>query len=214
MKNNLSPEEKLLNLIKGHKTSTPSSLHPRDTSKDKKIFSGTTGAKPNVKYSAKSFINTYLTFPYIKRLMLVLIGICFIYLVIAFIYPWFGLKEIKLPEVPDDKPKIAESGLELEKKTKPYEFYLQGLGQRQIFSANFVQEGTAASSVVDTDLIKHINLVGIISGDNPQAVIEDKKANKTYYLNKGQFIDELQIEDIKEGHIILNYKGQRYELYL
>lgn len=199
MKDNLSPEEKLLNLIKGKKTPKGPALST---------------AKPDVQYSAKSLPGAHLTFPHIQKLMLALTGISLIYLLAVFLYPWFGFNEIKLSKAPDDKPEITLSGLELEKKTKPYEFYLQGLGKRQIFSANFAQEETTTSPGVDTDLIKHINLVGIISGENPQAVIEDKNIHKTYYLNKGQSIGELQIEDIKEGRVILNCKGQRYELYL
>ena len=68
--------------------------------------------------------------------------------------------------------------------------------------------------VSNTDLVKQLNLVGIIAGENPQAVIEDKNTQKTYYLNKGQFLGEIQLEDILEGKIIINHKGQRFELYL
>lgn len=214
MKDNLSPEEKLLNLIKGGRFSKSPALPSREASRHKKIFPGTIGTKSDVQYSVKSLTGTHLTFAYIQKLMLVLAAISCIYLLSSFLYPLLGLKEIQLPETPDNNPPTAFSDTALEKKTAPYEFYLQGLGNRQIFSANSAQEDTVTSSVADSDLIKNISLVGIISGDNPQAVIEDKNLNKTYYLNKGQFIGELQIEDIKEGRVILNFKGQRYELYL
>ncbi len=211
MKDNLSPEEKLLNLIKGHITPVSAPALKQDASKDKKAPSP---AKLDLKYSTRSFVNRYSTFPYAKRLILALTGVSFIYLAAALAYPLFGLKEIKLPQVLLDNPKSAQSVLELEKKTKPYESYLKDIGQRQIFSTSLAQEETGPALPADADLIKSINLVGIISGDNPQAVIEDKKANKTSYLSIGQFIGGLQIENIKEGCVILNYKGQKYELYL
>lgn len=202
MKDNISPEEKLLKLIKENKK--PAS--------EKITFASAT--KPAIKHSSRSFPDKYLTPVYIQKVTGLLLAISIAYLISSFIYPWVSLKKIKLPAVSSEKLKLEGPNFEIAKEARPYEFYLQGLGQRQIFSSQASPGGAAALSAADADLIKDINLVGIISGDNPQAVIEDKKIQKTYYLNKGQFMGELQIEDIREGKIILNYKGQRYELYL
>ena len=79
----------------------------------------------------------------------------------------------------------------------------------------FNNAGTSQPAIAaNVDLLKDITLVGIITGANPQAVIEDKKSLKNYYVTKGQFIGQMQVEDIQEGKIIINYKGQKYELYL
>lgn len=206
MKDNISPEEKLLKLIKGDKVSA--------STQDKKTTAGISLLKPGIKNSLYSFPKKYLIPANIQKLVMGLLVISFLYLIASFMHPWIDLKKIKLPDVPEEKLKVEEPKIELKGEPKPYEFYLQGLSQRQIFSSSSTQEGTSASSVVSADLIKDINLVGIISGKNPQAVIEDKKTQKTYYLNRGQFIGELQIEDIQEGKIIVNYNGQRYELYM
>jgi type II secretory pathway component PulC len=66
--------------------------------------------------------------------------------------------------------------------------------------------------MVGTELMKEINLLGVISGANPQAVIEDKKSGKTYYVTEGQMIGDFQVEEIGYGKIILNYNGQKFEL--
>ncbi len=199
----ISPEEKLLRLIKAGKTSSPTHLPlPLDIPRDKKIATNISLLKPGIKNMD------------IRKLLILLLAISFLYLVASFVYPWAGLKKIKLPDVPEERVRIEEPETELKEEPKPYEFYLQGLSQRQIFSSPSAAEGINASPLASADLVKDINLVGIISGVNPQAVVEDKKTQKTYYLNKGQFIGELQIEDIQEGKIIVNYNGQKYELYL
>lgn len=201
MKDNISPEEKLLKLIKGEKKSTA----PNSSRQDITI------SKP-IQNPIYSLAHAYLTFTNIRKLIPILFAASVIYFFLSFIYPWIGLKKIKLPDVSSQKAQAPQ--LELKEKPRPYEFYLQGLGQRRIFVSPSVGETASTAPVVNADLIKDISLVGIISGENPQAVIEDKKTQKTYYLTKGQFIGELQIEDIREGKIILNYKGQRYELYM
>jgi type II secretory pathway component PulC len=175
-KNNISPEEKLLHLIKGKKSE-----------KEHKVKNP-------------------------RRIILVIFFLACSYLLAAFIYPWLGSEKINLQEKPKagPAPEIAP-----EIKVKPYEYYLQGIEERKIFnntSPPRIEEQPASAAGIG--LIKDVALIGIISGDNPQAIIEDKKAQKTYYLNKGQFIGEFQIEEIKEGKIILNHRGTKYELYL
>lgn len=210
MKDNISPEEKLLRLIKGQKRT--------ETTADKVIpVSTSTLPKPDLKpLQNQSFL--WLGFyRYVVSLRKKIIAMAFLvssmYLVVSLVYPWVGLKKIKLPKI--TSPIMREPEIRLEKKgIKPYEFYLEGIQGRQIFSIKSGQERQRPISGANVDLIKDISLVGIIAGENPQAIVEDKNTHKSYYLNKGQFIGEFQLEDIREGKIILNYHGQRYELYL
>jgi type II secretory pathway component PulC len=114
-----------------------------------------------------------------------------------------------------NEEKIAPQEAEPVQEVKPYEFYLEGIKSKQIFSSASRPEETARpASAASADLIKGINLVGIISGDRPQAIIEDKIMQKTYYVAKGQFVGAFQVEDIQEGKVILSYRGERFELYL
>lgn len=203
MRDNILPEEKLLRLIRGQKQQIPV---------DKKSVTATSDSRPAIKYSIRALIIKYSSFKYLQKTIWVTFAASCIYLIISFIYPWVALKKIKLPEVTPEKINETTTGPGIE--VKPYEFYLEGLKNRQIFGSVSTQETTKPASVVNVDLVKDINLVGIISGEPIQAVIEDKKTQKTYYVTKGQFIGEFQVEDIQEGKIILNYQGQRFELYL
>lgn len=205
MNDNILPEEKLLRLIRGKKSNDVSAEKPPgDLSVD---------SKPQAKYSAYLLIQKNLPFLKIYTILqAVFIASCF-YLIIVFIWPWFGAQEFKLPQATIEKdPEFKKESAD---DIKPYEFYLEGIkAHPDIFSSPIIQETPKPLNQVTPDLIKDINLLGILSGENPQAIIEDKKAQKTYYLNKGQFIGEFQVMDIKEGKIILNFNSQTFELNL
>lgn len=216
MKDNISPEEKLLNLIKGDKKTAPKLpvfLHRQPV---KKNTAAASAVKTGLRDQAWPIFRKYFTAKYVHVLIVVFFVLSLVNLFFAFIYPWIGLQRISLPDVPKGDAQIAMPETGLKQDVKPYEFYAQALSRRQIFSdSNLSAQGQSGiSSVAPADLIKDLNLVGIISGEHPQAVIEDRKTQKTYYLNEGQYIGQLQIDGIQQGKIILKYNNQKYELYL
>jgi len=211
MSDNISPEEKLLRLIRGRKD------QEAVTNKISPVIAPAALAdlKADFKPSAFLSVQKYLSFLSIKKIIWIIFAVSCIYMISSFIYPWLGSGEIKPPEVTQNKVAVPED--ELKRQEKPYEFYLEGIKNRQIFTSTSHQETqnpVSEAKANAADLIKDINLVGIISGENPQAVIEDKKTQKTYYVTKGQFIGEFEVKDIQEGKVILNYKDQKYELYI
>lgn len=62
------------------------------------------------------------------------------------------------------------------------------------------------------EILGNLNLLGIITGENNQAIIEDKNLKKTFFLYKGDFLGELKVYDIKSNMVILEYKGEKIEL--
>lgn len=62
------------------------------------------------------------------------------------------------------------------------------------------------------EIMGSLNLLGIITGDNNQAIIEDKTLKKTYFLYKGDSFGGLKVYDIKESAVILEYNGEKIEL--
>lgn len=205
MKDNISPEEKLLRLIRGQKKQSVT------TDKQVGITPAVSEVKSTIKPSIYLLIKKYSSLIGIHKIIWIFFVTSCIYLAVSLIYPLVWLKRIKLPQIAAGR--TIESKIEPKVEVKPYEFYQEGIANKQIFGARFSQD-VEKPTAVGLDFMKDINLVGIIAGENPQAIIEDKKAQKTYYLSKGQFMGEFQLEGIGEGKIILNYNGQRYELYL
>lgn len=208
MRDNISPEEKLLRLIRGQKKSGIPALAEGslDALVPVKIQGSIIGQKRVFKFER------YL--PQFNANTLILTGlvISFLYLLSAFAYPLFVAKKtIFLQEKPFDQITESEEAAKQD-EVKPYDFYAQGIESKQIFRASSARLTQESSVTVGANLIKDINLLGVISGASPQAIIEDKKSEKTYYVTNGQMIGEFQVEDIGDGKIILNYSGQKFEL--
>ncbi len=205
MNDNILPEEKLLRLIRGNKNNGV------DGNKTDKEPAVDLKSAPKY-YGPHLFQRLAILFNFQIMLWALFIAAC-LYLIISFIYPWVGLQGFKFsPVIPE---KINEFNKAPARDVKPYEFYLEGIGNRRIFTSPAKQETyKEPPKAVSQDLLRDITLLGIVSGENPQAIIEDKKAQKTYYLNKGQFIGELQVTDIREGKITLDFNGQAFELNL
>ncbi len=60
-----------------------------------------------------------------------------------------------------------------------------------------------------TDLYE---LQGILMGEQPQAIIADKTAGKTLFVQKGQRLGDFQVIEIQSDRIILQKEGERFEL--
>ncbi len=135
-----------------------------------------------------------------------------VYFISEVVYSFVGLNKIGVISAPSDKESgPAAAALP---DIKPFEYYRGGIAGRQVFKAASAGSADAAVSVAGSESIRDFTLVGIISGDNPQAIIQENKTQKTYYLNKGQAIEEYMIEDVLSDKVILNAGGQRYELFL
>jgi type II secretory pathway component PulC len=147
-----------------------------------------------------------------KKIIIFILSLSSIYLLIVFIYPWYGLKKLTLPEIIQEKNTLSEEAPG--KAVKPYDFYLQGIGSRTIFDSGLSVEQAASLSNANVDSMKDIKVVGIIAGEKTQAVIEDTKFNKTYYVAKNQVIGEMRIEDIAEGKVIISYQGKLFDFSL
>lgn len=109
---------------------------------------------------------------------------------------------------------IAEKALPIE--TKNYSYYSGKITGKNIFSAgsNAQADLTGSADAAGDTAAGNIGLVGIVPGNNPQAIIEDIKNQKTYYLIKGQSVNDISIEDINEGTVILEYRGKKMTLFL
>jgi hypothetical protein len=206
MKDNPVPEERLLKLIRQEKKSKGNST----AQKAPDVKTAPHPPKTEIKNGAYLWVSRFLTMRQLQRVMVVAAAASFIYLIASFVYPWVGLREIRLPVIPQEEGQ--DSAAQIISEPKPYEFYQKELSQKQIFKTQYTQEEKTAAIPTDIELTKEINLVGIISGDNPQAIIEDRRTQKTFYVTKGQFIGDYKVEDIQEGRIILEFQGKRYEL--
>jgi hypothetical protein len=62
------------------------------------------------------------------------------------------------------------------------------------------------------ELISGLNLLGIITGSANQAIVEDKKTDKTYFLYQGDVFGDFKVFSISTTGVILDYQGEKIEL--
>ena len=68
------------------------------------------------------------------------------------------------------------------------------------------------ATISKESLTKDLTVLGIITGDNDQVIIEDKSAGKTFFLYKGDRFKEFKVDGIKDNGVVLEYKGEKIDL--
>jgi hypothetical protein len=62
------------------------------------------------------------------------------------------------------------------------------------------------------EIAENFSLLGIVSGETAQVIIEDKKKGKTFFLYQGDDFGDFTVSDIRESSVTLDYKGEKIEL--
>ncbi len=57
-------------------------------------------------------------------------------------------------------------------------------------------------------------LVGILAGDNPQAILEDSQTQRTIYATRGQLIEGILVESVETGKVVLSADGEHFDITL
>lgn len=137
----------------------------------------------------------------------------FLFAVGAWCYPVFRPPEAINPGITPGRQEQM-SRLQAE-EIRPLSFYAQALEKKNIFGALFIEQAPDAHSPETDEVIKSIVLLGIISGADPQTIIEDTARQKTYFLRPGERMDErVTVERIEQGKVFLGTEGGTYELHL
>ena len=98
---------------------------------------------------------------------------------------------------------------------KDYSYYSNEISGKQIFGqAASVGESSSAVAAVLDDTADNFVLAGIVAGKSPQAIIQNKKNEKVYYLNKGDSLDGYIVEEISKNGVVLNNGGKKTTLFL
>ena len=95
-------------------------------------------------------------------------------------------------------------------------YYLEKARSKNIFSMTGVVAKKEANVQEERDkineLAKNLKLVGISWSDDPDVIIEDKKSQQTFFLKKGQKINDFTIKVVFKDRIILSYGREEVEL--
>ncbi|MFA4982288.1 MAG: type II secretion system protein N [Candidatus Omnitrophota bacterium] len=222
MNKNASPEQRLLDLIKG-KSKKGDPRHPESGAAQD------SGAPPGP--AKKNRAQVYMTEIFktdifknkmfdpdrlktLNKYLVIAASLLAVYFFIEliFIRPYKDLETVisAAARVPSKPPKAEK---DITSEQKDYSYYSGDISRKKIFTASS-GDATAPKIGVSSDALNDLGLVGIIPGDDPQAIIEDKKNQKTYYLNKGQSFDNFTVEEITESKVVLDQDGRKIALFL
>jgi len=120
---------------------------------------------------------------------------------------------VKIEKAPEVKVSQIASFL------KSASYYLEKARERDIFkmgaNAPAPQMGVASRGPSQRiiEATQDLRLVGISWSDDPDIMIENTKSQKTYFLKKGQTIDnEIKVKAVFKDKVILSYLGEEIEL--
>lgn len=129
----------------------------------------------------------------------------------------------RVKNMPDLAFEIPESaGLTTSTKAqilKTASFYSEKVRQRNIFEMGpkLTEEDagevfTRLPSSLILEATQHLKLVGISWSDDPDAMIEDTRALRTFFVKRGEMLGDVKVEAIFKDKVVLSYSGEEIEL--
>lgn len=198
MPEHVSPEEKLLKLIRRKDKAEPSQDHA--------------AASPKAQ---KSSFNAGVMFGVAGKMLI--LGIVGLSGYIGYEFFFTGqnmnltLEKVQTPAFQE----IADTTVLAD--IKPYTYYTDIIQTRDIFESPLYGKNQKKGEEIQKvsslpELTQNLKLVGIILDKNSVAVIEDVQGQKTFFLHKGEEIKNATVENIEEGKVTLLYGGKMVEL--
>ncbi|MCX5707993.1 MAG: hypothetical protein NTY14_03310 [Candidatus Omnitrophica bacterium] len=197
MNDNISAEEKLLEIIK----KGADSAAQEGSAKKSKVL------------SLAGFVKNFLSVRRLRSWLPKIITAGFVFSLVFFLVVFVSAF---IPPAGRVKPanQIQEDVEQTPDQPKPFpvEVFVSQISKKDIFnSAAFKKD---SSSDISVDGVRNIGLLGIISEDPKQAIIKDKRTEEVYYLKEGESLGEFKLVQILEGKVIIEYRGERFEIYL
>lgn len=156
------------------------------------------------------------------KIIIKVLGVCIFVLAFYFInnlfFSFANLKKahnLSIEVKKDDL--IPEGPADAFVSKKAVSYFLEKIRQRDIFRMGAGKKGdnAAISRGPSSRIIEataNLKLVGISWSDDPDAMIEDTKALRTFFIKRGGVVGEVKIQAIFKDKVILNYGGEEIEL--
>jgi len=207
-----SPEERLLRLIKGkRKKDTKEALPPAESRPGKKLI--VEGIIKKIFIKNKLLKSSFLM-P-VNRILIAALIILFGYFVYSIIFA--TQKDAGSAAGERDAAPSAKDALSAEKPVPPepkdYSDYSKAIGKKLLFAPP-LPEKPKGKELPALDIAMRFILVGIIAGDEPQAIIEDTETKKTHYLYAAQSFNGITVKKIDKRKVVLTHEGEEIILVL
>ncbi len=204
MQDNISPEERLLRLIRGE--------HQKPSGQGKQV-SGKAQSPARAAKIARQGYRGRFSFNQTNRILLACFLSLSIYLLADFFITGLGKFKERVLAARETNGRAFEIPVQ-PSEVPPVSYYSQAVRAKDLFGAPSPAVKQAPPSSTFLEMVSKLKLQGIISGTNPQAVIEDTNTRQVHFLSPGESIGEIELKRILPGKVQLDYYGQVAELPL
>jgi type II secretory pathway component PulC len=150
----------------------------------------------------------------VNRFLGLLIALLLIYFLSSFFYAVINLRKMPELESKISAGKVETDSPEASGLKKAVSYYLDQVRQRDIFmmGSKKIAAVKPAPSAKDLEITASFKLVGISWSNDPDAMIEDSKALKTFFVKRGEMVGDAKVQAIFKDKVVLSYNGQEFEL--
>jgi hypothetical protein len=166
-------------------------------------------------FSLKKFTRSSHGVEQVNTLLKVLIVLMAIYAAYSVFDMAKGIRKAGNLILPPDKA-VADTA-ETIGGLQSVSYYLERIKGRNIFSspqtAQKVADDTIAAIPEGEDPSGDCSLVGIAWSDDPEAMVEDKKLGRTFFVKRGQSLSNgVRVVTIFKDRVILSFRNKEFEL--
>lgn len=214
-----SPERELLNLIEdGKKVSGGSSLKIKRQSLSFITLGGLKGRILFLKENFQKYFKAKsIELATLNRLLVAVLFLLVLAMVTQIVFSSLEVKKnLALAFNVERRQPLFE--FKQDAPLKSINYYLDKAKKRNIFNMGGVEivaepeDNKREAQQKITSKVQDLRLVGISWSDNPDAMIEDGKLQKTFFVKNGDTINEIKVEEIRKESILLSFAGEEFEL--
>jgi len=222
-----TPEKQLLRLIEDPKAGESGNLKKSKIKRDRRGLFSISGWISRFSYLSdklkrwfKSGEFTALDIKIANRVLIIAVVGLFVYLVFT-----IPASVAQLNRIPDLGLETVEERADLASEEtgsmKVASFYIERVKERNIFDFGRPKKEVVPEEVKDDsklpsqrtlEVISRFKLVGISWSEDPDAMIEDTQALRTFFVNRGDHIGEVKVQAIFKDKVVLNVEGEEVEL--
>lgn len=224
---NISPEKRLLNIIEGEGNDAETGK-PLRANRARKLFS-LSALKGKISFLKAHRLKEPIKIPKLafnlgsfNLLMQLCIVVLVIYLGMSVKVEFSRLLKHNWDDNALQGPVISADVKAVASLLQSDSYYLNKVKSRNLFGFADEPKENKKVDFKETEkknepselekIAKNLKLVGISWSSDPDAIIEDEKAQKTYFVKTGHKINEIVVQAIYQDKVILHYKSQEVEL--
>lgn len=205
----MTPEEKLLKVIENPPGATNIFIPSGKLAKSPALSAGPRAF--DVAVFSKDYLLPHLTLQTVNKILIVLAVSVTILWIVNFTRSYSTLQD-RFCRIQQNSSSIVSDSAQSLSGPESFAFDGSAAAKRNIFSMSPEQPDSVLAQASPDQFLSAIKLVGVIWSDNPQAMIEDTKEQKTYLVGTGDQVGQFTAKKILSDRVVLENNGREYQL--